>query len=109
MPAGEKVNSTFQSSYNLYREGKLISEIADERKLSIQTIESHLSYFISEGELSVDELVNKNKQKAIIKVAELHGIKSLKILKDNLNEEVSYGDIRMVLASINKDNQTMHP
>jgi len=101
--AGDKINSTFQSSYNLYRQGKLISEIAEERKLSVQTIESHLSYFISEGELSVDELVNKNKQKAIIKVAELHGIKSLKMLKDNLNEEVSYGDIRMVLASMNKD------
>ncbi|MEP6594583.1 MAG: DNA helicase RecQ [Ginsengibacter sp.] len=99
----EKSNSTFQSTYNLYKQGKPISEIAEERKLSLQTIESHLSYFISEGELSVDEVVNKNKQEAITKAAEFHGVKSLKILKENLDKDVTYGDIRMVLASINKD------
>ena len=100
----KKINSTFHSTYSLYREGKLISEIAEERKLSPQTIESHLSYFISEGELSVDEVIDKNKQEAIIKAAKFHGIKSLKTLKENLDKDVSYGDIRMVLASIKNVN-----
>ena len=50
----------------------------------------------------MDELVNEDKQKAIIKATELYGITSLKTLKENLPEEVSYGDIRMVLASINQ-------
>ncbi|MEO6328956.1 MAG: helix-turn-helix domain-containing protein, partial [Ginsengibacter sp.] len=102
LTAGEKVNSTFETSLNLYKLGKTINEIVEERKLSKQTIESHLSYFIAEGELSVGELVNEGKQKAIIAAAELHGKTSLKMLKENLPEDVSYGDIRMVLASINK-------
>jgi ATP-dependent DNA helicase RecQ len=100
---GEKISSTFQLTYNLYRQGKPISVIAEERKLSIQTIESHLSYFISDGELSIDQLVNKNKQAAIAKAAEFHGTKSLKTLKENLDTDVSYGDIRMVLASMSND------
>ena len=47
--------------------------------------------------------MNESKQKAIIKASELYGKNSLKTLKENLPEEVSYGDIRMVLASMNKD------
>ena len=100
LTAGEKVNSTFQTSFNLHVQGKTINEIAEERKLSKQTIESHLIYFIAEGELSVDEFVNESKLKAIIKASELYGKTSLKTLKENLTEEVSYGDIRMVLASM---------
>jgi uncharacterized protein YpbB len=47
--------------------------------------------------------VNKNKQAAIAKAAEFHGTKSLKTLKENLDTDVSYGDIRMVLASMSND------
>lgn len=102
LTTGEKVNSTFQITFDLYKRGKTIDEIAEERKLSKQTIESHLSYFIAEGELAIGELVNENKQKLIIEAAGLHGTASLKTLKENLPEDVSYGDIRMVLASIKK-------
>jgi uncharacterized protein YpbB len=49
-------------------------------------------------------MVNNEKQKAIFKSVELYGNKSLKILKDNLPHEVSYGDIRMVLASFKNEN-----
>lgn len=100
--AGSKVNSTFQVSFDLYKEGKTIEAIAEERKLSKQTIESHLSYFVAEGELSVDDFVAKDKQEAIIKATELFGVISLKTLKENLPEEINYGEIRMVLASMNQ-------
>ncbi|MEO6454131.1 MAG: RecQ family ATP-dependent DNA helicase, partial [Ginsengibacter sp.] len=99
-PAGQRVNSTFQISYDLYKQGKSINEIAEERKLSKQTIESHLSYFVGEGELAINELVNDDKQKFIIDATNVYGATSLKTLKENLPEEVSYGDIRMVLASM---------
>jgi ATP-dependent DNA helicase RecQ len=98
--AGQKVNATFQTSFDLYKQGKSITKIAEERKLSKQTIESHLSYFVSEGELPVDELVSKIKQQLITDAAEVYGVASLKTLKENLPEDVSYGDIRMVLASM---------
>ncbi len=58
------------------------------------------SYFIQSGDLSINDLVEQPKQQAIKKAAEIYGNNSLKVLKDNLPEEVSYGEIKMVLASI---------
>ena len=85
----------------MYKEGKTISEIAKARNLSAQTIENHLVFYIISGELSIDEMIDKEKQKVILNAIELHGNKSLKLLKENLPEEISYGDIRMVSCSLN--------
>lgn len=101
MPA-EKANSTFRTSFNMFREGKSVNDIAAERKLSVQTIENHLSAFISSGELSIGDLVSAEKQQAINKAAQAYGTTSLKTLKENLPEEVSYGDIKIVLTSLNR-------
>jgi ATP-dependent DNA helicase RecQ len=100
--AASKVNSTFKVSLDLYKQGKSIDAIAEERKLSKQTIESHLSYFIAEGELSVDDFVPKDKQELILEATELFGVTSLKTLKENLPEEINYGEIRMVVAWMKK-------
>jgi hypothetical protein len=47
-------------------------------------------------------MVDVHKQKAIHKAAGLFGTSSLKTLKENLPEDISYGEIKMVLASIVK-------
>jgi ATP-dependent DNA helicase RecQ len=91
---------TRRVSFTLFKQGKTIPEIAEERSLTVNTIESHLGYFISSKDLLIDELVDKPKQLAIEKAAQSFGIASLKTLKENLPEEVSYGEIRMVLAAI---------
>ncbi len=52
--------------------------------------------------MEIDDLVDKPQQQAIKKAAELFGVASLKTLKENLPEEISYGEIRMVLAAIDK-------
>lgn len=93
-------SDTKRITCEMYKEGKTISEIAEERNLSVNTIESHLSYYISAGEFDVDEFVDIQKQVAIKKAFEIFGGGSLRILKDNLPEEIGYGDIRMVLASL---------
>jgi ATP-dependent DNA helicase RecQ len=82
------------------KKAKQFQKIAKARNLSAQTIENHLSFYITSEELSIDEMVDKEKQKAISNAIELYGNKSLKLLKDNLPEEISYGDIRMIIAFI---------
>ncbi len=94
-------SDTKQVSYQMYKEGKTIAEIAEERNLSANTIETHLSYYISTGELDINELVEADKYVAVKKAAEIFGTESLRILKENLPEKISYGDIRMVLAANN--------
>jgi len=95
----EMSTDTRRISYSMFMEGKTIAGIAEQRNLSSSTIESHLSYYITSGEIPVDDVVDKHKQEAIKKAAEMFGRDSLRILKDNLPEEITYGEIRMALAS----------
>ncbi|HSU49899.1 MAG TPA: RecQ family ATP-dependent DNA helicase, partial [Segetibacter sp.] len=96
--ATERTSDTKRISLELYKEGKTIAEIAEERNLSTNTIETHLSFYITKGELQIDDLVERNKQQTIQQAAETFGTASLKTLKENLPEDIAYGEIRMVLA-----------
>jgi len=93
---------TKTSSYTLYKEGKTIEEIASERNMAVGTIEGHLSYFISIGEIDINTIIAPEKQVLIKFAIEKFGHLSQKTLKENLPESISYGEIRMVLASLTK-------
>lgn len=98
----EKKTDTKLLSYNLFKAGKSISEIAKERNFSPATIEGHLAYFIGLGELDINNFVSKQKQEQIKLAAAIHGTLSHKNLLDNLPKGISYGELKMVLASDKK-------
>ncbi len=50
---------TKKISYDLFREGKTIAQIAEERKLSINTIEGHLAYYVGTGEIPIGKFVSQ--------------------------------------------------
>jgi hypothetical protein len=87
-------------SFNLYKEGKSVAAIATERNLSASTIEGHLAYFVSTGEIEINDLVDEKKQQLIKAAVAIHGSLSHKTLIDNLPNDISYGNIKMVLAGI---------
>ena len=98
----KSVNSKKDSksiSFELYKAGKGIAEIAKERNYVTSTIEGHLSYFVGTGELNVDEFVSKEKLSLIKDTVTKFGSSSLKVLIDNLPKEISYNEIRMALAA----------
>jgi len=86
-------------SFNLYKEGKSIAEIAAERKLTIGSIETHLIPFISDGEIDIDNVVPAKKQEAILLAIAIHGAFSHTTLIKNLPAEITYGEIKMMLAA----------
>ncbi len=88
-------------SFELFKTGKEIAAIARERNFSISTIEGHLAYFVGTGELDVNEVVSKDKQKLIIDVVNKTESASIKILIESLPANFSYSEVRMVLASKN--------
>jgi len=92
---------TKTASFELYKSGKDIASIAKERNLSTSTINGHLAHFVSTGEIDINELVDKKKQKIINDAAAKYGIASHKTLIDNLPNDISYGELRMVLAAGN--------
>jgi PIF1-like helicase/Helix-turn-helix domain/HRDC domain/Helicase len=97
----EKID-TRAVTYDLYKEGKSIEEISKERNLVKATIEGHLVHYVFTGEINIDELVSKQKQLQIKDAATIHGSLSHKMLIDNLPKDISYGEIKMVLAAEKK-------
>jgi len=60
-----------------------------------------LAYFIGVGEININDLVSKEKQKLVKDVIDKYGSLSLKTLIDNLPDGINYGEVRMALA-VNK-------
>lgn len=94
-------------TYQMFREGKSIGIIANERMLAPGTIETHLTHFILSGELGVGELITVETHKAILDAIAMLGTDSISSLKQALNDDISFGQIRFVLASINKDRASV--
>ena len=92
-----KVN-TKAESLRLFREGKNIDDIAIERKLARQTIEGHLAHYVSLGEIDVRRLISEEKLKLIEQAAKTFSGGSIIPLKEKLGNEISFGEIRTVLA-----------
>lgn len=101
-PAEEKI-PTNVISFNLFKEGKSVAEIAAERNMAASTIEGHLAAFIAAGQIDLDKLVPEYKQALIKEAADKLGTGQYKILKDHLPAGISYGEIKMVLAGAVKE------
>lgn len=92
---------TYETSLEMFRDGKSIAEIAKERGLGISTIESHLASFVPKGKLRLDELVPIEKVETIREAAvKFGGDGKLSPIKVRLGENYSYGEIRAVMAAM---------
>ena len=69
------------------------------RKLSSNTIEEHLAHFVKLGEIKIDELVEPDKIIKIQAAIEKVGLERLVNIKEKLPSEISYGEIKMVVAA----------
>jgi len=96
-------SDTKLESFELFKSGKSIPEIAVVRSLSTSTIENHLAHYIDTGEIGINELVTKEKIELIEKAIQLHGHLLLSNLKNALGETISYGEIRAVINHLKLD------
>lgn len=87
-------------TYQLYKAGKNVKDIAAERKLAPQTIEGHIAYYVQQGDIKIDELVSREKFLLIEPAVKNYEGNSLTPLKEQLGNNVSYGDIRLVMAAV---------
>lgn len=87
-------------SYELYKSGKNVREIAAERNLALQTIEGHLAHFVEQGIIKIDELVSREKFILIEPAVRNYEGTSLTPIKEQLSNDVSYGEIRLVMSAL---------
>ena len=95
-PASSGPN-TKRVTFDLYKSGKTIEQVAAERGLVTGTIEGHLSYFIARKELDILEFVQKEDVEQISGYFSGAGSISLEQAKAHFGEQYSYGQLRMVL------------
>ncbi|MTI65062.1 MAG: DNA helicase RecQ [Firmicutes bacterium] len=97
----EKIK-THMKSYILYKQGKNLKEIANERDLTEQTVFKHICKCAEEGkDIKWDKMVDKEKEKQILQVIEDVGATYLKPIKESLPESFTYLDIKKVLFKRN--------
>ena len=97
----EDKKSTKQISFELFKKGLSVKEIAKERSLTAGTIESHLASYIPSGEIDVLELIPLKKYQKMIKEIEAVEYKNLTHLKENVDKSYSFMELRMALLSLN--------
>ncbi|HMR92029.1 MAG TPA: helix-turn-helix domain-containing protein, partial [Chitinophagaceae bacterium] len=97
-PKKEKTD-TKAVSLGLFKQGRAVSEIAKERGLTVQTIEGHLAHYIETGEVSVDDVLAKEKQAKISAAFAQSPEASLTQLKELL-PGIGFGELRLMMAAL---------
>lgn len=90
--------STFEITYNMFREGHTPDEIADSRGLTLGTIMGHLAKFVEKGDIDINDLVPAPILNKVLSVcADNPGFTTLKEFYEALDEEVPYHYLQVVL------------
>jgi hypothetical protein len=93
-----------QISYELFKNGLTVPEIARSRQMALSTIETHLLNYVGNGEIPINRLVDQRKVKAIEECIELNNFSQLSELKAKLGDAYSYSEIRFVLKYLETNN-----
>lgn len=96
----KRKTDTYAETFKLFKEGKDIPAIAKERNLATSTIEGHLAKFVSNGEIEVGELVSKEKKAVIESALKEYDGASISPVKLHLGNDISFGEIKLVMASL---------
>ncbi len=96
----EDLDARYKSTYDCYLEGLSLKEISEKRNFTINTIIEHLSRSEEKGQ-TVDWLRfmdDPSKEEKILTVINRIGLERLKPIKEALPEDISYEDIKIVIA-----------
>ena len=98
--------STVYITLELYKQRLTMHEIAQKRDMAVSTIASHLEKLILDGEdISVDSLVEPEKQQHIKQALEELGMQTLSPVKEKLGDRYSYEEIRLVRAKMMSEGE----
>ncbi|WP_436373157.1 DNA helicase RecQ [Cytobacillus sp. BC1816] len=90
---------SYQISFDYYKDGDSIKEIAKKRNFSPITIQEHIFRSIREGNvIDWSDIFNETEEKLVLEAAEKAGRDKLKPIKEELPEEIDYFKIKAVLV-----------
>ena len=95
---------TAEISFNLYKEGLNIEEIATKRELVSGTILGHLAKYIESGDIDATDLMDATKLDQICQVMELDEVKGSADVKARLGDEFTYNEIKIAWGHFRRGN-----
>jgi len=100
--AGSQVKPA-EETLQLLRQGKTLSEIAVLRQRQVNTVVNTVAMLVEQGQVPFDEKwVDSNRRSIIEAACARLGIQWLKPLKESLPPEVTFEDIRLVVARLRR-------
>ena len=93
-----KPSDTKSETFRIYKKGKTVFEIAAIRNLTVQTIEGHLAHYVQRGDINIKDLVAAEKLSLIVPALKGFIGGSISSIKEKLGNEISFGEIRLVIA-----------
>ena len=95
----EPKEKTWVVTYRLFLQGKSVADIAVERNLTAGTITQHLARYVASGDIALDRLLPREKQRAIaLAVAKCAPNTNSTAIKQLCPLDVTYDDIRLYLT-----------
>src|SRR5690606_3020943 len=95
-----KKGESLLQTLSMLKSGISISEIAQQRGLSVGTIHTHFAELIRSGEVNIYDHIEEDRIKTISNVVRDMPTQSVSSVKDTLGIDFSYGEIRAVLAHL---------
>ncbi|MCO5234085.1 MAG: helix-turn-helix domain-containing protein [Chitinophagales bacterium] len=103
-PKKANKKSTYLQTFEMYQNKQTVAEIAQNRNLSISTINDHFVKLIQDKYIELSDIMEKNKIYSLeeLYINTLKGL-SLKEIKEIVGEEYSYHELKCFLAYIHID------
>ena len=96
---------TKEVTLGMFNEGKTVTRIAADRKMTAGTIEAHLAHYVALGEISAKKIIGTAKlEKILTAIAALKSIK-LNELREKLGRDYSFSEIKIGIAAHLADGQ----
>jgi ATP-dependent DNA helicase RecQ len=109
-PLSRSTSGSASETAALFEQGKTVGEIAEERGMSVRTIEGHITTALEAGQaLNVDRLVTAEKRAAIMEAFDELGWEYLAPVKERLGESYSYGELQVTRALIRSEGAITRP
>jgi ATP-dependent DNA helicase RecQ len=104
--SGEKKSKPAEETMRLLSEGRTIAEIARIRERQISTVVAMVADLVEQGALSFNPAwVDHAEQKKIELACASLGLKRLRAIKDALPPEITFDDIRLVVARLRQQGE----
>lgn len=97
----EPKKSTVQETYELWIQNNTIAEIAGIRKLTKQTISSHLAKLIETGTVEISNVLPEDRIEKLAEIFEGYKEESLNPLKEQYGDKFTWDELKLFKASLN--------